>query len=183
MNRDTYITPSKITKQYNITSRTLVNLADAGKLRYLRPNENGRRVYHIEDVRAYFGDTTKKNKVCYARINSTVPEDQLETQVLLFKEKYPEIEIIKDIDSGINLKRDGFNKILEYIHKGEIDEIIVCSRDRICIIGYELFDWIIEKYNVKLTVINDNFIDVTEKQKELSHDLLVATKTLLKLKT
>jgi len=38
MDNENYISPNKITKQYDITSVTLRRWAEAGKIRCLRPN-------------------------------------------------------------------------------------------------------------------------------------------------
>ena len=50
MDNENYISPNKITKQYDITSGTLRRWAEAGKIRCLRPN-GGKRIYNIEDIK------------------------------------------------------------------------------------------------------------------------------------
>jgi predicted site-specific integrase-resolvase len=57
MDNENYISPNKITKQYDITSGTLRRWAEAGKIRCLRPN-GGKRIYNIEDIKKIFN----KNK-------------------------------------------------------------------------------------------------------------------------
>jgi DNA-binding transcriptional MerR regulator len=53
MDNENYISPNKITKQYDITSGTLRRWSEAGKIRCLRPN-GGKRIYHIEDIQRIF---------------------------------------------------------------------------------------------------------------------------------
>jgi DNA-binding transcriptional MerR regulator len=53
MDTENYISPSKITKQYDITSGTLRRWSEAGKIRCLRPN-GGKRIYNIDDVNKIF---------------------------------------------------------------------------------------------------------------------------------
>jgi len=53
MDTENYISPSKITKQYDITSGTLRRWSEAGKIRCLRPN-GGKRIYNIQDIKKIF---------------------------------------------------------------------------------------------------------------------------------
>jgi DNA-binding transcriptional MerR regulator len=53
MDNENYISPNKITKQYDITSGTLRRWAENGKIRCLRPN-GGKRIYNIEDINKMF---------------------------------------------------------------------------------------------------------------------------------
>ena len=57
MDTENYISPSKITKQYDITSGTLRRWSEAGKIRCLRPN-GGKRIYSIDDVERIFKNPT-----------------------------------------------------------------------------------------------------------------------------
>ncbi len=55
MDTENYISPNKITKQYDITSGTLRRWSEAGKIRCIRPN-GGKRIYNIEDIRKIFNN-------------------------------------------------------------------------------------------------------------------------------
>lgn len=57
MDSETYISPNKITKQYDITSGTLRRWSESGKIRCLRPN-GGKRIYNIEDIKRIFNSET-----------------------------------------------------------------------------------------------------------------------------
>ena len=39
--------------------------------------------------------------------------------------------------------------------KGDIEEIVIAHKDRLCRFGYELLSYIFEKHGVKLVVLND----------------------------
>jgi DNA-binding transcriptional MerR regulator len=58
MDNENYISPNKITKQYDITSGTLRRWSEAGKIRCLRPN-GGKRIYNIEDIKKIFNAENK----------------------------------------------------------------------------------------------------------------------------
>ena len=71
------------------------------------------------------------------------------------EKKYPTYEIISDIGSGLNFKRKGLQKIIDYGIKGEVNELVVAYKDRLCRFGYELVETIINKYsNREIIVIN-----------------------------
>jgi predicted site-specific integrase-resolvase len=94
----------------------------------------------------------------------------MERQVQYFRGKYPDHEIIKDIGSGINFKRKGFISILESAIDGDIEEIVVTHKDRLCRFGYELIQGIVEgRSNGKIVVLDQK---ETSPEQELTDDLV-----------
>jgi len=85
------------------------------------------------------------------------------------RDRYPAHELIEDIGSGLNFKRKGFNALLELILSGDVEEIIVAHKDRLCRFGFEMLQSIASKNNCKLLVIND--VDMSS-EAELVSDLL-----------
>ena len=73
MDNESYISPNKITKQYDITSGTLRRWSEAGKIRCLRPN-GGKRIYNIEDIKKIFN---KDNKIEEKNIDYLLPDTLL----------------------------------------------------------------------------------------------------------
>ena len=61
MENENYISPNKITKQYDITSGTLRRWAEEGKIRCLRPN-GGKRIYNIDDINKLFSKKEEDEK-------------------------------------------------------------------------------------------------------------------------
>ena len=182
MDNETYISPIKITKQFDITSCTLRKWAEDGKIRCLRPNpgvRGGKRIYNINDINKIFGIEKNtfgndKKTICYARVSSNDQKQDLERQINLLKEKYPTATIIKDIGSGLNWNRSGFRSILEQVNSGDVKEVVVTYRDRMCRFGYELVEWICKKANVKIVVLGGDQ-NTKDMSKELSEDLLAIT--------
>lgn len=177
MDNEHYISPCKLTKQFDVTSGTLRRWAEDGKIRCLRPN-NGKRIYNINDVAKHFGiPAIKPNPtytICYARVSSSHQKQDLERQINLLKEHYPDAKIIRDIGSGLNWNRPGFRTLLEHLDSKTVSEIVVAYKDRLCRFGFELMEWIIKKANAKLVVLNA-FNDVSDASRELSDDLLAIT--------
>lgn len=62
MENENYISPNKITKQYDITSGTLRRWAEEGKIRCLRPN-GGKRIYNIDDINRLFSKKVEDEKI------------------------------------------------------------------------------------------------------------------------
>ena len=115
-----------------------------------------RNLYNLDKFLRNKGVTNKKKqKICYCRVSSNKQKEDLERQINFMKEKYPDYEIIKDIGSGLNFKRRGLNKIIEIAINGELEELLITYKDRLCRIGYELIENIIKKYsNGKITIVN-----------------------------
>jgi predicted site-specific integrase-resolvase len=180
MNESEYVSPFKIRKRFDITSNTLRSWAEAGKIGFIRINEGkGKRLYNINDVNRVLGTdqctTNKPKTICYARVSSDHQKDDLNRQIELLRSKYPNAEIIKEIASGLNFKREGLETLLEQVYTRSISEVVVTYKDRLCRFGIELVEWIFKKHNVKLVVLNQ----VTETEgspySELATDLLSIT--------
>ena len=84
--------------------------------------------------------------------------------------KYPDHELIKDIGSGINFKRNGLRKIIDLAVKNELDEVVVTYQDRLCRIGYNLIEFILKQYSgARIIIENSNY---RSPQQEITEDLI-----------
>ena len=177
MDNATYISPYKIKKKFDISSNTLRVWAEKGKIRCIRVNQVGKRIYNIEDLERIFStNVSEKKTYCYARVSSDHQKKDLDRQIEILKMAYPTSEIIKDIGSGINFKRKGFNTLLEKIYSGDIKRVVVTYKDRLCRFGSEICEWIFKKHNVEFVVLNKLSNNSTESStNELAEDLLAIT--------
>ena len=83
---------------------------------------------------------------------------------------YPNHEIIKDIASGLNFKRKGLKKIIKLALDGELEEIVVAYKDRLCRFGFDLIKDLIEEYSYgKIIILNEKKMSPEE---ELTTDLV-----------
>ena len=87
------------------------------------------RLNNLED------ENKQKLKICYCRVSSKKQEKDLKNQILLMEKKFPEHKIIKDIGSGLNMKRKGLKEIIEKAINGEIDELVITYKDRLARFG------------------------------------------------
>jgi len=86
------------------------------------------------------------------------------------EKKYPDREIIKDVGSGLDSKRKGFNTILDEGIRGYIEEIVVTRKDRFCRFNFEVFEGIIQRFSHgRIAVLNQK---KTSPEEELVEDLL-----------
>jgi predicted site-specific integrase-resolvase len=98
MDNENYISPNKITKQYDITSGTLRRWAEAGKIRCLRPN-GGKRIYNIEDIKKIF-NKEKKNEDNVEK--QEAEKENIQNVLAKLKENIQNEENIDSIANEIN---------------------------------------------------------------------------------
>ena len=160
-----YITSKNACEHFGIHANTLRKWADEGKIAHIR-SPSGQRLYDVSSVGKKIDTRTK---ICYARVSSVSQKEDLERQVLFLKQKYPDYEVVTDVGSGLNFKRKGFRRVLESVLSNSVSEIVVAHRDRLCRFGFELVQWICDKSDTKLVVLEQTSLSPTE---ELTKDLL-----------
>lgn len=137
-------------KYYNISLSNLRKLAREGKV-LTKTTPGGHYRYIIEtEVIIEESDIDLSEYIIYARVSSKKQEDDLSRQIKYLKSRYPKYSVIRDIGSGINYKRKGFQTILEQLFKGNIKEVVVAYPDRFSRFGFELFEWIFSKFGATL---------------------------------
>jgi len=165
-----YIGTKEAKKLTGVTTRTLINWDTDGKVRTIR-TKGGRRRYLLEDILKKNNKNNKNNQisVCYCRVSSHGQKEDLQRQVDYFRQEFPNHEIVKDIGSGINFKRKGFNSLLEQAIQGNIREIVVTHKDRLCRFAFDLIEGIVKRGDGKILVLDQK---ETSPEEELVNDLL-----------
>jgi len=107
--------------------------------------------------------------ICYCRVSSTKQKEDLQRQIEYVTAKYPGKELIKDVGSGVNFKRNGLNALLERAMSGEQLEIVVAYKDRLARFGYDLIERVITRAGGRIVVLNEVSLSPSE---ELTQDLL-----------
>jgi len=178
-NDEKLLRPEEACRLLNVTNQTLINWSNTGKIQFSRTKGSHRR-YKYSTIKPFitnesYNDRFKKKissqrNICYCRVSTSSQKEDLERQVTFFRDKYPDYEIIKDIGSGINFKRKGFNSILDDAIKGNIKTIVVTYKDRLCRFGFELIERIITEHsNGEIVVLNK---PETSPETELTNDLI-----------
>ena len=169
---DEHINTKTARQLLGVTSDTLRSWASKDKIRSIRTPSN-QRLYNRQDIMRIAGlyhSASEKSNIAYCRVSSLKQSDDLERQVSFLKHQFPGHEIITDIGSGINWKRKGLEAILERALQGNINEVVVAHRDRLCRFAFDLIKNIFQLCNVKLIVLNDG--DNESGASELADDLL-----------
>ena len=66
-----------------------------------------------------------KINICYCRVSSSKQSEDLQRQIKYMKYKYPTYQIISEIGSGMNYKRNGLKKIIDLAISGRINELVI----------------------------------------------------------
>ena len=163
-----FITPREASKLLKVTTRTLEMWECAGKIPCIR-TKGGHRRFLLSDVLSKAGVVPERTRIAYCRVSSVSQKEDLERQVEFFQTHYPHYTIVRDIGSGLNFKRKGLNSILDDAIKGNIQEIVVTHKDRLCRFGFELIERIITSHNGNILVLNQEH---TSPEGDLIADLI-----------
>lgn len=167
-----YVPTKTARKLLGVTTQTLRNWGEKGKINTV-VTPSGVHLYSRKDLCYILGvpyTSTEKRKVAYCRVSSIKQKDDLERQKDFFRINYPDYELVTDIGSGINWKRKGFCSLLESAMQGDIGEIMVAHRDRLCRFAFDLLKFIFESKQVKLTVLDSE--EYQSESTELAEDIL-----------
>ena len=169
-----YFTINKFAKILGVTPQTLRNWDKTGKLTPHHMGKNGYRYYSEEQLNQVTGILKKpKITVGYCRVSSPKQKDDLARQIenvqmYLLAQGKP-FEIISDIGSGINYKRNGLEELLERINNNEVEKVVILYKDRLVRFGIELIEYVASLHGCKIEIIDNT--KKTE-QEELVEDLV-----------
>lgn len=161
----------KFSKEIGISINHLRLLHKTGELVPVKITKGGTRYYSDKQLNDYLG--LNKKIILYARVSTKQQKDDLENQIKNLKEyaysKGYDFEIISDIGSGINYKKEGLKKLLEKINNSEISKIVILYKDRLVSFGFELIEFLANINNVEIEIIDNTTIS---KEEELTNDLI-----------
>lgn len=176
MNNEIFISTKKAKEILSVSTTTLRRWDKEGKINTIRTPDGTRR-YNLKDIQYIIsGDNNDiktqrtKQKICYCRVSSRKQMDDLERQKTFFKSKFPNHILVTDVGSGINWKRKGLQTILDKAMRGDISEVVVAHRDRLCRFAFELLEWIFSRNEVQLLVLNEEKDHSSDQ--ELADDIL-----------
>jgi putative resolvase len=193
-----YLPTKQAAKKLNVHPNTLRKWADDGKISYIRAGKGAWRKYNIESTLQMLDQsaspapkasatasakttavdrtgeeddpTPARVTLAYCRVSSRQQADDLERQVQWMRDNHglDDKQIITDIGSGLNFKRKGLQTLLARIIKGEVQQVLVAHRDRLCRFGVELIEWICKQYHTELVVC-----DAGQEKQQNIHERLV----------
>jgi len=155
-----------------VSVRTIQRWDKEGKIRCVRTIGGKRRVPESE-IKRILGIHEERRIVGYARVSSHTQKDNLERQIELIrkyaKERNWEIEILKDIGSGLKEDRRNFQKLLRMVINKEVSKVIVAYPDRLTRFGFKILEEFLKSYGTEIVVINR---EEKTPQEELVEDLI-----------
>ena len=169
-----------IQQHYTISGSTLRRWGNSGKITTLRTSERGKRLYNIHQIEDLLGrerndSQTQRESVIYARVSSPHQKEDLDRQIVDLQSKFNNHRVISDIGSGLNFKRKGFLSVVDSVIKGNIEQVVVMHRDRLCRVGVDLLEHIFREAGTKLVVYNQTENEQGSSHTELSDDLIAIT--------
>lgn len=166
----------KFAKLVGVTPTTLRRMQESGELIPAHITQGGTRYYSTEQLKHFYTSTGKENKklvVGYCRVSTPSQKDDLQTQIdnvksYMYAKGY-EFDIITDIGSGINYKKQGLRELIDKIESNEISKVVVLYKDRLVRFGFELIEYLCEINNVEIEIIDNSAVS---KEQELTDDLV-----------
>ena len=149
----------------NVSSSTLRRWDRSGRIQTTRTMGGHRRYMLPEEEQM----NVEKKVVIYARVSTGKQRDDLERQVDRLHQHHPTAQIYRDVASGINWRRPGLRKMMQAAFDGEVSEIVIAHRDRLCRLGFELIEWVLHRHGCRITVLSS--VNTTIEQ-ELADDLM-----------
>lgn len=159
--------PARVAReQLGVSLRTLLRWEEAGKIETIK-TPNGQRRYNVESV--LNPSPSQKSTLLYTRVSSHSQESDLERQANFLLTRFPQGELIKEIGSGLNFKRKKLRSLLERVLSGDVSMVVVCHKDRLARFGFELIQWLCERQNCQLLVLERSDLSP---EREMVEDIL-----------
>lgn len=159
-----------------VTVRTLQRWDREGTFKAFR-SPTDRRYYTQAQYEAYMGTAGKANQrkvIIYTRVSNQGQKDDLKNQIEFLREfanarGLVVDEIITDIGSGLNYKRQRWNDLWQEILDGKVGTVIVAHKDRFIRFGFDWFEKIAGNFGAKFIVVNNESLSP---EAELVQDLI-----------
>lgn len=141
---------------------------------------SGQRYYDESDVRKILGIKDEARKtIVYCRVSSSGQKDDLKSQVTAMEQfclnsGIAVDEWIQEIGGGMNFKRKKFLSLMSRVSTGEIEQLLIAHKDRLCRFGFDFFDHMATENGCKITVVNQESFSP---QQEMVEDLMAIIHT------
>ena len=166
----------KFSKEIGVSISTLRTWDKTGYLKPAKVLDNGYRYYSDEQIDKYLNvdsDIDDRKIVLYARVSTKKQIDDLDKQIENLKTyaytKGYSFELITDIGSGLNYKKEGLKKLIRMICNKEIKKLVILYKDRLARFGFELIEEVCRINDVEIEIIDNTTVS---KEQELTDDLV-----------
>ena len=139
--------------------KTIQKWDKEGKIKTVR-TPGGRRRIPESEIKRLLGTKDETGMIIgYARVSSHAQKDDLERQIQAIqqyaREKGWEIQILKDIGSGLSENRKNYRKLLELVAKGEVSKVIITYPDRLTRFGFKTLQFFFQQHGGEIIVLHE----------------------------
>lgn len=166
----------KFSKEIGVSISTLRTWDKTGYLKPAKVLDNGYRYYSDEQIDKYLNvdsDIDDRKIVLYARVSTKKQMDDLDRQIENLKTyaytKGYSFELITDIGSGLNYKKEGLKKLIRMVCNKEVKKLVILYKDRLVRFGFELIEEVCRINDVEIEIIDNTTVS---KEQELTDDLI-----------
>jgi len=165
------ISISEAAKLKGVSISTLRRWESEGKIIPER-TANGHRRYDLSQLMGVKSELSYT--VGYARVSSHDQKDDLLRQVevleLFSASNGWQVEIIRDLGSGLNYSKKGLKRLINLITDGKVERLIITHKDRLLRFGSELIFSLCEIFGTEVVIINRT--EDSSFEEDLAQDVL-----------
>lgn len=155
-----------------VTPQTLRKWETTGELLPERRSKSGTRYYNVNKLAGI--NNAGQPTVCYARVSSYDQKEDLNRQQELLEAycaaKGWRCEVIRDLGSGMNYRKQGLNRLLELIMTRQMKRLVLTHKDRLLRFGAELIFTLCELQGIEIVIIHQG--EQPSFEEELAQDVL-----------
>ena len=155
-----------------VTPQTLRKWEETGELLPERRSKTGTRYYDVNKLAGI--NNEGQPTVCYARVSSHDQKEDLNRQQELLEAycaaKGWRCEVIRDLGSGMNYRKQGLNQLLELIMTRKMKRLVLTHKDRLLRFGAELIFTLCELQGIEIVIIHQG--EQPSFEEELAQDVL-----------
>ncbi len=166
--------PHQFAEKVGLSVSTLRRWDNEGRLKAKRTSTN-QRYYDDQDLKQVLRlPEVEKKIVVYCRVSTAAQKPDLESQMIAMQAfclggGVSVSEWRKEVGGGLNFKRKVFLELFDRIEAGEISQLIIAHKDRLCRFGFDFFERFAELHGCKIVVANQEKLSL---QGELVSDML-----------
>ena len=166
--------PHQFAKAIGVSVPTLRRWDNDGILVAKRTSAN-QRYYTDEDFNSLRGKKPiEQVNVVYCRVSSSNQKEDLKSQIsametFCLNAGFAIDAWYREIGGGMNFKRPVFLELISRIERGEIANLIIAHKDRLCRFGFDFFEDFATKHKCKIVAVNQESLSP---QAEMIEDML-----------
>ena len=174
--------PQEIARLLGVTSRTIANYCSGGLIEEERTAGGRRRIpresllKYLEHKGMLIVDGDRRRDVVYTRVSTHAQSNRGELdrqvkEVLAFAAQHNpvDIEVIREVGSGLNDNRKQFNSLLKAVLNRQVSRIFIQCRDRLTRFGFRYIELVCAYAGTEIVMVSSE-ARVKGAQEELAED-------------